>query len=301
MVQPLILDTADQPNTISNNKPLQANQTHGRGYFNAPSRSVNGPLIREDDDSFADVWTQPRLFLNSLMPAEQQQVVDAIRFETSNIESAVIRQNVIIQLNKVSHELAALVAPAIGIAVPEPDPQYYHNDTTKGITILGERLPTVAGMKVGVLATVDDDASMAQAAELKEKFAAEKVSVLVVGERLDEGVDMTYSATRAHAFDGVIVAGGAEKLFDPSFKTPLFPPGRPGQTLEDAYRWGKPIGAMGPAAKVYDSTAVEDGPGVFVSNDADDVVLLFKEGLSQFKFVDRFPMDEMSLGGVSAN
>lgn len=200
----------------------------------------------------------------------------------------------------VSHELAALVAPVIGIAVPEPDPQYYHNDTTKGLSILAERLPSVAGLKVGVLATVDDDASLAQAAELKEKFAEEKVKVLVVGERLDEGIDMTYGATRAHAFDGVIVARGAEKLFDASFKTPLFPPGRPGQTLEDAYRWGKPIGAMGPAAKVYNSTAVADGPGVFASNDADDVVLLFKEGLSQFRFVDRFPTDELSLSGGSA-
>ena len=201
------------------------------------------------------------------------------------------------QLNKISHEIAQRVAPVIGIAVPEPDPEYYHNDTTKGITILGEKLRSIAGLKVGILATVEDQGSLSQAAELKEKFKGEKVKVLVVGERLDKGVDMTYSATRAHAFDGVVVAPGAEKLFDPTVTSTLYPPGRPAQTLEDAYRWGKPIGAMGPAAKAYDSTVVKDGPGVYAANDTSDVVDNFKEGLAQFKFVDRFPMDEASQPG----
>lgn len=290
-----------QPNTLSNNKPMQANQTHGRGFFNAPSRRVNGGLVRADPRSFDDHWTQPRLFWNSLTPAEQQQVVDAIRFETSNVKSEVVRQNVIIQLNKVSHELAALVAPAIGIEVPEPDPKYYHNKTTKGVSILGEKLKSLAGLKVGVLATVDDDASMQQAKDLKEQFAAEKVDAVVVGERLADGVDQTYSATRAHAFDGLIIVDGAEKLFDPKAVSPLYPAGRPAQTLEDSYRWGKPIGATGSAAQVYDSAGVKNGPGVYAANSTSEVVDSFKEGLKQFKFVDRFPMDASIQSGNGRN
>lgn len=276
---------------------MQANETHGRGFFSAPSRYMEGPLTREDSDSFGDHWSQVRLFWNSLTPAEQQQVIDAIRFETSNVKSETIRRNVVIQLNKVSHEIAQRVAPVIGIDVPEPDPQYYHDNTTKGISIMGEELPTIAGLRVGVLASVEDQASLSQAAELKEKFAEEKVSVSIVAERLDEGVDMTYSATRAHAFDGVVVAQGAEGLFDPSVTSALYPPGRPAQTLEDAYRWGKPVGAMGSATKVYDSTIVADGPGVYAADDTAEVVDSFKEGLKQFKFADRFPMDEMSQPG----
>ena len=195
------------------------------------------------------------------------------------------------QLNKISHDIAQRVGPVIGVAVPEPDPEYYHNDTSKGISFLGEKLRSIAGLRVGVLATVGDQESLSQAAELKEKFKAEGVTAFVVAERLGEGVDMTYSATRAHAFDGVVVASGAEELFNPGVTSPLYPAGRPAQTLEDAYRWGKPIGAMGPAAKVYDSTVVKEGPGVYAADDTADLVDNFKDGLAQFKFVDRFVLD----------
>lgn len=178
--------------------------------------------------------------------------------------------------------------------MPEPDPKYYHDNTTKGYTVMGEKLKSVVGLKVGVLATVDDEGSLEQAAELKKQLAEDKVAVIVVGERVAEGIDTTYSSTRAHAFDGVVVAKGAEKLFDSKNRSPLYPPGRPAQTLEDAYRWGKPVAALGPAAKVFDSTVVEDGPGVYTANDTSDVAGKMKEGLTQFRFADRFPMDEES-------
>lgn len=292
MVARPLTSPADQPNTINDNGPRQADQHNGRGFFTAPGRRVSGALVRENPDTFMDHWTQPRLFYNSLTAAEQQLMVDAIRFETSNVESEEIRKNVVAQLNKVSHELAQRVAPAIGIEVPEPDAQYYHDNTTKGYTIMGEKLKSVVGLKVGVLASVDDEGSLQQAAELKKQLAEDKVDVVVVGERVAEGVDATYSATRAHAFDGVVVAQGAEKLFDPKNKSPLYPNGRPAQTLADAYRWGKPVAALGPASQVYELAGVEDGPGVYAVNGTSDAAGKMKEGLTQFRFADRFPLDE---------
>lgn len=253
---------------------------------------MSGALVREEPDTFLDHWTQPRLFYNSLTEAEQQLLVDAIRFETSNVASEVIRKNVVAQLNKVSHDLAQRVAPVIGIEVPEPDPEYYHDNTTKGYTIMGEKLKSVVGLKVGVLASVDDEGSLEQAAELKKQLAEDKVAVVVVGERIAEGIDATYSATRAHAFDGVVVAQGAEKLFDPKTKTSLYPNSRPVQTLSDAYRWGKPVAVLGPASKVYEWASVEDGPGVYAVNGTSEVVEKMKEGLTEFRFADRFQIDE---------
>ncbi|SPN98511.1 probable catalase-3 [Cephalotrichum gorgonifer] len=281
-----------QPNTLGGNTPQQANQTNGRGFFTAPGRRVDGPLTREDSESFADHWSQPRLFYNSLTPAEQQQVIDAMRFEASQVKSDVVKENILVQLNKVSHDIATRVATALGMDAPAPDPTYYHNKTTKGFSIMAEKLRSVAGLRVGVLATVEDENSLSQAAELKSQFAQDKVDVLVVAESLRDGVDMTYSATRAHAFDAVVVTAGTENIFDPSVKSTLYPPGRPAQTLEDAYRWGKPIGAVGSASKVYNATDVQDGPGVYAANSTSEVVGEVKDGLAQFKFVDRFPMDK---------
>ena len=59
---------AYSPNTLNNGFPKQANQAEGRGFFEAPSRSVSGKLVRSVSSTFADAWSQPRLFFNSLSP-----------------------------------------------------------------------------------------------------------------------------------------------------------------------------------------------------------------------------------------
>ncbi|PKS11958.1 hypothetical protein jhhlp_001254 [Lomentospora prolificans] len=285
------------PNSLGNDKPMQANQTHGRGFFTTPGRHAEGRYIRTDPESFADHWSQPRLFFNSLTPAEKQQVIDGMRFETSKIESETVKKNVIKQLNKVSNEIAARVAVAHGLDIPEPDPTYYHDNTTRGFNFLKDPLPKIAGLKVGILATVENKESLSQAADLKSKFDGEGVTTVVIAERAAEGVDAPYTAIRANLFDGLIITKGTEKLFDPKVVTALYPPRRPAQTLEDAYRWGKPIAAIGTACKAFENSLVQDGPGVYTHDDTSSVLESFKEGLRTYKFVDRFPLDEPSQPG----
>ncbi|KAG7149713.1 Catalase-3 like protein [Verticillium longisporum] len=118
------------PNTLNNGSPKQANQTTGRGFFTAPGRTANGGLVRERSETFDDHWSQPRLFYNSLSRVEQQFLVNAIRFETSNLESDDVKRNVLHQLNKVSNDVANRVAPFLGLDRLEPDSQYYHDNTT---------------------------------------------------------------------------------------------------------------------------------------------------------------------------
>lgn len=96
---------AYSPNALNDAAPKQANQTVGRGFFTAPGRTVSGHLVREVSSTFSDVWSQPRLFYNSLIPVEQQFLINAIRFETSQLTSSVVKSNVLIQLNRVSHDL----------------------------------------------------------------------------------------------------------------------------------------------------------------------------------------------------
>ena len=73
-------------------------------------------------------------------------------------------------------------------------------------------------------------------------------------ETLTSGVQQTYSAADATGFDGVIVTSGAETLFERGNSSTLFPAGRPLQILLDAYRWGKPVGALGTASPTVFST-----------------------------------------------
>lgn len=108
-----------------------------------------------------------------------------------------MKQNVILQLNRVSNDLAKRVAQAIGLAEPEPDSKYYHNNSTTFISIFNNSLPTIATLKVGVLASTQSAASLAQAKELSTAFAGMGVGITVIGETLASGVNQTYSAADA--------------------------------------------------------------------------------------------------------
>lgn len=289
------------PNTLNHGNLKQANQTVGKGFFTTPNRSWGGKLMRSSSSTFSDVWSQPRLFYNSLTAAEQQFVVDAIRFENANVKSPVVRNNVIIQLNRISNDLARRVARVIGVEEPEPDPTFYHDNKTTDVGTFGSKLQRIDGLKVGVLATVDKPSSISEAASLQKSFASNGVDVLVVAERMTDGVNQTYSAADAVYYDAVIVADGAEKLFSAqsfttpsnSTKTTLYPTGRPLQILIDAFRFGKPVGSLGGGSAALRNADIDTSrSGVYaaksVSQSFTDSV---KDGMHTFKFLDRFAVD----------
>jgi catalase len=279
------------PNTLNNGFPAQANETVGKGFFTAPSRKVTGGLARELSNTFNDHWSQPRLFYNSLLPVEQQFLINAMRFEASHLTSPTVKQNVLTQLNRVSNDVAKRVAEALGLSAPGPDPTFYNNNSSSHISIFNGTLPTVATLRVGVLASTASNSSLSQAAALKKRLAQDGVVATVVGESLASGVDQTYSAADATGFDGIVVAAGAEKLFDAKTVSALYPTGRPGQILLDGYRWGKPVGALGSASKALKSVGIEQTPGVFNGSDVNAFAQTFEGGLATFKFIDRFPLD----------
>ncbi|KAI9166784.1 catalase B precursor [Paramyrothecium foliicola] len=279
------------PNTLNKGYPRQANQTQGRGFFTAPGRKVSGNLVRQRASTFADHWSQPRLFYNSLTKVEQQFLINAIRFETSHLSTRV-QENVLKQLNRISHDIAVRVGEALGLEAPAADPTYYHDNTTADISIFGEKLPTIATLQVGVIASVKDADSVAQAKAIREALKAEKVTVTIVGEKLADNIDHTYSAAGATAFDGIIVTNGAKALLEGHKQSTLYPPGRPAQIVNDGYHWGKPVGFLGKQKPKGSVAGVTQGPGVYFAKDVASLVEDFKDGLATFKFTNRFPVDE---------
>ncbi|KAI1743561.1 catalase [Xylaria scruposa] len=294
---------AYSPNTLNGGFPQQANQATGRGFFTAPSRTVGGNLVRGLPSSFNDHWSQPRLFYNSLELVEQQFLINAIRFETSHLQSTAVKENVLQQLNKISNDVAVRVATALGMNAPAPDPTYYHDNTTAGISITNGTLPTIATLKVGILssvATSNSSRAMDQAKQLQDGLKASGVVTTIVAERLASGVDKTYSAADATDFDAVVVAAGADAdgLFSltSSSLSPLYPPLRPLQIASSAYLFGKPVAYFGgskPSQTLQSAGFTTSGAnaGVFVSANLDQMVKSIEDGLKTFKFTSRFPLD----------
>lgn len=311
---------------------MQANASTN-GFKTAPQRQVGGNLMRALSPTFNDHWSQPRLFLNSLTQPEQQILVNAIRFETSHIQSPTVRQNVVTQLNRISNDLATRVATALGMSAPAPDPTFYHDNTTRGVNIFGVPLPTVATLTVGILATTADPKSLSQAQALQQRLARDGVAASIVAESLSPGVNQTYSQSDASNFDAVFLAQGAESLVSSSVKasspvkasnsssgsssgssSTLFPLGRPAQILLDGYRYGKLVGAVGPAGgAALEGVGIPQGStGVLVSStgiggaadanaaaaDMDAMAADVEAGLRQFRFLDRFPIDAGSALGA---
>ena len=299
---------AYSPNTMNSGSPKQATQKDGRGFFTAPNRSTGGRLVRSVSSTFADAWSQPRLFFNSLLPAEQQMVINAMRFETSQLKSEVVKNNVLIQLNRVSHDVAVRVAEAIGMTAPAADDKYYHNNKTIGVSVAEKPLLKLDGLKVGFLTS--NSASSDTAASLKAALKDVKVGFSVVAEHLGEGIDQTYSATSAVQFDAILVDGSAAGLFmapgslansnatasnmTSGWRSTLFPAGRPLSIVQDGYKWGKPVGVVGAGNQVLSAAGVQaNTPGVYAfgTNGTASIVEKLSEGLKTFKFLDRYPLD----------
>lgn len=302
---------AYSPNTLNSGTPKQATQSQGRGFFSAPNRSVGGKLVRAVSSTFADVWSQPRLFFNSLLPVEQQMLVNAIRFETSQLTSDVVKNNVLIQLNRISHDVAVRVAQALDMKAPEADTKFYHDNTTTGLSVAREKLLKIDGLRVGYLTSTTSASTMASS--LKSALKDLNVKLVVVAERLGKGIDATYSATFAGSFDAIIADGTVNALFaapgnlgnsnstKPSYGnssaralSTLYPAGRPLQILQDGYHWGKPVAVLG-SGETFNAAGIQAGtPGVYHFNATDDVssvVGKVSEGLHTFKFLDRYPLD----------
>jgi len=292
---------AYSPNTLNKGSPRQATQTEGRGFFTAPNRSTGGKLVRAVSSTFADVWSQPRLFFNSLLPVEQQFVINAIRFETAQLQSSVVQNNVLIQLNRVSHDIAVRVAAVLGLTAPEADPKYYNDNTTTGVSVAKDPLLKLDGLKVGYLTSVNAGNS-SSAASLKSALAASNVDLVVVAERLSEGISQTYSTSDATQFDAIVIADGTDALFEsPSSLrrsnstnlSTLYPAGRPLQILIDGYRWGKPVAAIGSGNVAFKAAGIETKTdGVYAAGEISAISEEIEKGLKTFKFLDRFPLDK---------
>lgn len=294
------------PNTVNNGSPRQANQTQGRGFFTS-NRSIGGKLVRAVSSTFADVWSQPRLFYNSLQPVEQQLLINAMRFETAQLTSDVVKNNVLIQINRISHDVAVRVAEVLNMKAPEADNKYYHNNKTVGLSIVENKLLKIDGLTIGYLTSAT--ASKSVATSLKAFFKAKNVKVLVVAERLGEGIDQTYTATFAGNYDAIVADGSVDGLFAPTGSlsnstlgnntakamTTLYPAGRPMEILLDGYRWGKPIALLG-ANAAFDAAGIKaDTPGMYAGsgdNDTSTLAAQLSDGLYTFKFMDRYPLDQ---------
>ncbi|MEV0079886.1 catalase [Nocardia neocaledoniensis] len=209
----------------------------------------------EAEVSFADHFSQPRMFYRSLTAGERQHLADAFAFELGKCSQQAIRARGVQMLANVDGDLAGYVAGQLGLDTPAATVETRELAPSPALSQRHGAFP-VDGRTVAVL--VDDTATEAALAEVREALTGARVRPLLVAARAGTvgavPVDRTFATMRSIEFDGLVLLGG-----------PVDP--RVDVLIAEMWRHGKAIAAIGTAASLLHRNGVDpDAPGVTVGD-----------------------------------
>jgi catalase len=233
-----------------------------RGYTSYPSTET-GLKRRLRPESFADHYSQARQFYVSQTDIERRHIADAFAFELSKCDRPDIRARVVAQLLNVDTGLAQYVAAQLGIGeLPDAAPAARQPRTdlpaSPALSILGNPPHSLAGHKIGVLATPGADATVLS--ELKAAAEAEQVIVEFIAPQAGFITSSNGTAVQADQkvdggpsvlYDAVVVApsaaGAAELALHPAAR----------DFVSDAYQHCKFIGYVTEAAPLFQAAGLD--------------------------------------------
>ncbi|MCA1439551.1 catalase [Ensifer sp. IC4062] len=127
-----------------------------------------GTKVRLRAESFADHYSQARLFFVSQTPPEQRHIADALTFELSKVHTPAIRERMVSHLLNIDETLGKKVAHALGFkSVPKPAdaamPTRQDLAPSPALSIIERGPKRFEGRKLGILVTDGTDASILNA------------------------------------------------------------------------------------------------------------------------------------------
>ena len=181
--------------------------------FKSYAAPVGESKVRIRPESFADHYSQARLFYISQDPVEQQHMCNAFVFELSKLERLDIRERVVGQLRNVDEDFAKKVADGLGFdKLPDAAKTTVKPRTdlrpSDALSILKNGPDSFEGRKLGILVTEGADAATLNAlkAEVKKVGATVAIVAPTIGGVTDsEG---------QHVPADEKISGGPSVLFD---------------------------------------------------------------------------------------
>jgi catalase len=130
-------------------------------------RTESGTTVRARASSFADHYSQARLFYQSQTTTEQGHIISALIVELSQVDGVAIRQRMIGHLLVINEDLATRVANGLGLDASSIDPAtplstpISYNDTYPSLSILlSSSNGTLLGRHIGCIIGADVDESL---------------------------------------------------------------------------------------------------------------------------------------------
>ena len=263
-----------EPNSLAQAGEDGGPRADAKGGFTSFREPVEKEKVRLRSETFADHYSQPRMFFASLAAPEQAHLASAIVFELSKVSLEHVRNRVMGNLRNVDEDLAKRVADGLGMALPDKTPaaaEPIDLEPSPAVRLIGKYPDSLKGRKVGVLVTDGADGAVVKAVQDAAKAAGAAVEIIAPkrgGAKLTDGsmlkADHQLAGAPSVLFDAVALVLSSEGCQQ------LLAEGAAVDFAKDAFGHLKAIGHTPEAQPLLDKAGVEADAGVVdLSNGAD--------------------------------
>jgi catalase len=198
-----------EPSSLQNDTPRETQS----GFHSAAMHAEEGEKGRIRAESFADHYSQARLFFRSQTHIEQAHIASAIVFELSKVGTPHVREAIVGHLRHVDAELAQRVTDGLGLArLPAAPPvavKPQDMPLSPALQIIGKMKDTLKGRAIGILVDDGSDASTVKSLRKAVEDAGATVKLISSklgftlhgGKRMD--ADAQLAGTPSTVFDAI--------------------------------------------------------------------------------------------------
>lgn len=255
-----------EPNSLAEAGEDGGPREDPKGGFRTAPVPVEGEKVRLRAESFADHYSQARLFFRSQTEIEQAHLASAIVFELSKVTLAHVRERVLANLQNVDETLAQRVADGLNLPLPkasDPGVAPIDLDASPALRIVGKYPDTLKGRKVAILVADGSDGAVVDA--VKAAVEGDGGSVFIVapkigGAKLKDGktlvADGQLAGSPSALFDAVAI------ILSENGCAQILKEGAAVDFAKDAFGHLKAIGHTPEAQPLLDKAGVEPDAGV---------------------------------------
>ncbi|WP_438480196.1 catalase [Oleiharenicola lentus] len=255
--------------------------------------TLDAEKTRRRKETFADHYSQARMFFRSLEAPERRHLINAFTFELSKVESKPVRCRMLGHLHLVDSELGKIVEEMMGMAgqaqFVTPAVPVRDIAPSPAVSLHAQMKETLKGRKVGVLLGDGFDSGILhalQGAVDAEHACLVKVTPKIGGARNRDGLlfegDMALSGGPSLFFDAVVVLTSDESAAKLATEAAAV------DWIRDAFGHLKVVGASESSQPLLNAAGVEPDEGLVVLS-AKDVVKEFIAAARRGRIWDREP------------
>lgn len=248
---------ANEPNSLDDGSPRE-NPKEGFASYQAEEA---GSKQRIRPESFADHYTQARLFYHSMTTPEQKHIVGGLAFELGKCKETKVRTRMLGHLRHIDKDLSIEVAEALGMKGQadkiKPAVEPFDMKPSPALSQYAKAPDSIAGKKIGLLTThgVESKLYNALLKAAKEESAqveviAPKIGPMETGSGKAIEPDHFLSGAPSALFDAVVIAPADESLAAMPDAV---------NWLRDAYAHLKVIGYNGNTEQLFRKAGIEQG------------------------------------------